>query len=101
MLCSVMAFGQYKGGAGDGFATVKTVVVTQLQEVKNELKVLIEDGKISLKNGVNAEFKLYSVDGKLLQIASNELDVSMFHGVVLYQVKTRANQITTGKIWLE
>jgi len=96
-----MAFGQYKGGTGDGFATVKTVVVTQLHEVENELKLLIENGKISLKNDVSADFKLYSVDGKLLQIASNVLDVSMFHGVVLYQVKTQANQIITGKIWLE
>lgn len=101
LCCSNHAFSQYTGGSGDGFASIKTTINTQLVEIASPQKVVIANNKIRMSDNAEAEIRLFNVAGKLLQIGSKELNFTNNRGIIIYQIKTDNNKIFTGKLWVE
>lgn len=101
MLFAVTAFAQYKGGAGDGFATAKISIITSVNQVATESKMLFKNNVISLQSRELCQINLYALDGKLMLTSNSSLDVNGQQGLFLYQIILTNNQTITGKLWLE
>lgn len=106
VICSVVlstsSYAQYKGGNGDGFASISKSITVSIDTQKPP-KIRIDNRVISLigAQGDN-ELQVFSISGKLIATSkANKMTVPGDDFVVLYQIITKENNVFTGKLWLK